>query len=53
MSSVLLSVNVVVTESVTLAIAVLDKEFFIKCPTKSTRQSAEHWTKRRISVVII
>jgi hypothetical protein len=47
MSSVLLSVNEVVTESVTLLSAALDKEVFAECPTKNTRQSAEHSAKSR------
>jgi hypothetical protein len=38
---VLLSVKVVVTESVTLPSVALDKEFFAECPTESTRQIAE------------
>jgi hypothetical protein len=37
---VLLSVNVVVTESRTLPCAALDKDFFAECPRKSTRQRA-------------
>jgi hypothetical protein len=52
MPSVLLSVNMVITESVTLLSAMLDKQFFVECPTKSTRQSAEHSAKNRIPVVI-
>jgi hypothetical protein len=40
MSSVLLSVNVVVTKSVTLPSAALGKEFFAECLTESTRKSA-------------
>ena len=44
MSRILLSVNVV-------ASAALDKDFFAKCLTKNTSQSAEHSTKTRISVV--
>jgi hypothetical protein len=39
---VLLSVNVIVTESRTLPSAALSKGFFAECPTKSTRQSVEH-----------
>jgi hypothetical protein len=50
MPRVLLSVNVVVTESRTLPSAALGKEFFAKCPIKSTRQSAEHSAKSRIPV---
>jgi hypothetical protein len=37
---VLLSVNVVVTESRTLPSAALDKDFFVEYPTKNTRQRA-------------
>jgi hypothetical protein len=51
MSSVLLSVNVVVTESVTLPSAVLGKEFFVEYPTKNTQQNAEHSAKSWIPVV--
>jgi hypothetical protein len=50
-SRVLLSVNAVVTESKTLLSAAVGKDFFAKCPTKSTRQSAEHSAKSRIPVV--
>jgi hypothetical protein len=50
-SRVLLSVNVVITESRTLSSVALDKDFFVECPIKSTRQSAEHLAKSRISVV--
>jgi hypothetical protein len=46
-----LSVNVVVTESRTLPSAALDKDFFVKCPIKSTWQSVEHSTKSQIPVV--
>jgi hypothetical protein len=51
MLSVLCSVKVLVTESVTLLSATLDKEFFAECQGKSTRQSAECSAKSRISVV--
>jgi hypothetical protein len=40
---VLLSVNVVITESRTLPSVTLDKDFFAECLTKSTRQSARFW----------
>jgi hypothetical protein len=50
-SRVLLSLNVVITEGRTLPSAALDKDFFAECPTKSTRQSAEHSAKSRILVV--
>jgi hypothetical protein len=49
---VLLSVNMIVTESRTLPSVALDKDFFAKCPTKNTRQSTEHLAKCRIPVVI-
>jgi hypothetical protein len=48
---VLLSANAVVTESRTLPSAALGKDFFAKCSTKNTRQSAEHSAKTRIPVV--
>jgi hypothetical protein len=48
---VLLSANIVVTESRTLPSAALDKGFFAECPTKNTWQSAEHSAKTRILVV--
>jgi hypothetical protein len=48
---VLLSVNVIVTESGALPSAALGKGFFAECPTKSTRQRAEHSTKPQIPVV--
>jgi hypothetical protein len=51
LTSVLLSVNVIVTESVTLPSAALDKQFFVECPTKSTQQSAKHSAKSQILVV--
>jgi hypothetical protein len=55
--SVLLSVNVLVTESRSLPSAALGKDFFAdffaECPIKSTRQSAEHSTKSRIPAVHI
>jgi hypothetical protein len=51
--SVLLSINVVVTESRTLPSAALDKKFFVECPTKNTWQSLEHSAKSRILVVIL
>jgi hypothetical protein len=51
MPSFLLSVNVVITESVTLPSVMLGKDGFAECPTKSTRQSTEHSAKSRISVV--
>jgi hypothetical protein len=44
MSRILLSVNVVSS-------AAFDKDFFTKCLTKNTRQSAEHLTKTWILVV--
>jgi hypothetical protein len=50
-SRVLLSVKVVITESVTLPSVALDKVFFTECPTKSTRQSAKHSVKSQIPVV--
>jgi hypothetical protein len=40
---VLLSANVVVTESGTLLRTTLGKGVFAECPTKSTRQSHEFW----------
>jgi hypothetical protein len=40
MSSVLLSVNMVVIESVILPSAAVDKDVFAECLTKSTRQRA-------------
>jgi hypothetical protein len=49
---VLLSANAVVTESRTLPSAALGKDFFAECPTKNTRQSAEHSAKTRIPVVM-
>jgi hypothetical protein len=49
---VLLSANAFVTESRTLPSTVLDKGFFAECPTKSTRQNAEHSAKARIPVVV-
>jgi hypothetical protein len=49
--SVLLSVNVIVTESVTLSSAALSKEFFTECPTKSTRRSVERSPNSRIPVL--
>jgi hypothetical protein len=48
---VLLSVNVVVTESRTLSSTALGKDFFAECPIKSPRQSAEHSAKSRIPVM--
>jgi hypothetical protein len=51
MPRVLHSVNELVTESRTLPSAALGKGFFAECPTKSTRQSAEHSAKARIPVV--
>jgi hypothetical protein len=51
MPSVLLLVNMVVTESRTLPSAALEKDFFAECPTKSTRQSLEHSTKSQILLV--
>jgi hypothetical protein len=45
MPSVLLSVNVVVTESVTLPSATIGKDVFAECPTKKQP------TKSRITVV--
>jgi hypothetical protein len=50
---ILLSINVVVINSRTLPSVTLGKEFFAKCPTKSTRQSAQHSAKSRILVVIL
>jgi hypothetical protein len=46
-----LSANAFVTESETLSSAALGKGFFVECPIKSTRQSAEHSAKLRIPVV--
>jgi hypothetical protein len=51
MPSVLLSVNVVVTESRTLPSAALGKEFFAECLKKCTRQRLEHSTKSQVPVV--
>jgi hypothetical protein len=48
---VLLSVNVVITESRNLPSAALDKEVFAECPTESTRQSVVHSAKSRIPVM--
>jgi hypothetical protein len=48
---VLLSENVVVTESRTLLSAALGKDVFAECWTKSTQQSVEHSTKSQIPVV--
>jgi hypothetical protein len=39
---ILLSVNVVVTESRTLPSVAPDKDGFVECPTKNTQQSTEH-----------
>jgi hypothetical protein len=49
---ILLSVNVVVTESRTLSSAALGKDVFVERPTKSTRQIVEHSAKSRIPVVV-
>jgi hypothetical protein len=51
MPRALLSVNAIVTESRTLLSAALDKGVFVKCPTKSTWQRAEHSAKPQIPVV--
>jgi hypothetical protein len=51
MPSVLLSVNVDVTESRTLPSVTLGKNVFAECPIESTGQSAEHLAKTRIPVV--
>ena len=48
---VLLSVNTFVTKSWTLLSTALDRVFFAECPTKKTRQSAEHSAKPQIPVV--
>jgi hypothetical protein len=48
---ILLSVNMVVTESRTLPSAALGKDGFVECPTKNTQQSTEHSTKSQIPVV--
>jgi hypothetical protein len=48
MLNVLLSVNMIVTKSMTLPSVVLGKQFFAECPIKSTRQSAKHSAKSRI-----
>jgi hypothetical protein len=53
MPRVLVSVNVVVTESRTLPSATLGKDFFAECPTKSTRQSVVHSAKSQIMVVTV
>jgi hypothetical protein len=53
MSSVLLSINVVVIESRDVPSAALGKDFFVKCPIKSTRPSLEHSAKSRILVVVV
>jgi hypothetical protein len=50
---VLLSANVLVTESRTLPSAALGKGFFAEFLTKSTRQCGEHSTKSRIPVVVV
>jgi hypothetical protein len=50
---VLLSVNVVVIESRTLPSTALDKDLFTECPTKNTRQSAEHSANNRIPIVAL
>jgi hypothetical protein len=52
MSSVLLSVNGVVTESVTLSSAALDKEFFDECPTKKHSAKRRTLGKERDSVSV-
>jgi hypothetical protein len=49
---VLHSVNEFVTESRTFPSVVLGKGFFAECPTKSTRQRAEHSAKPQIPVVL-
>ena len=51
LSSVLLSVNVVVTKSRTLPSAALGKEFFAECLKKCTQQRLEHSTNSRVPVV--
>jgi hypothetical protein len=51
MSSVLHSVNELVTESRTLLRAALGKGFFAECPRKSTRQKVWYLAKDRIPVV--
>jgi hypothetical protein len=43
---VLLSVNVVVTDSKTLSSATLGKDFFAECPIKNIRQSFKHSTEQ-------
>jgi hypothetical protein len=48
---VLLSVNAFVTESRILSSATIGKLLFAECPTKNTRQSAEHSAKPQIPVV--
>jgi hypothetical protein len=48
---VLLSANVVVTESMTLPSAALGNDLFAECPAKNTRQSVERSAKTRIPVV--
>jgi hypothetical protein len=53
MPSVLLSVNMFVTESRILPSGALEKDCFAECPTKSTRKSQEHSAKSRIPVVNI
>jgi hypothetical protein len=44
-SRVLRSVNELVIESRTLLSAALDKGFFAECPTKNSRQRANHSVK--------
>jgi hypothetical protein len=45
------SVNEVVVKSLNWSSVVLDKECYDECPTKCTRQSAEHLAKSRIPIV--
>jgi hypothetical protein len=53
MPSVLLLVNVVVTDSRIVPSVALDKDLFVECLTKSNRQSLEHSTKSQIPVVVV